>query len=231
MTSRSGTWSAKRARWGTGARRRGAASRRGRRVRRGRGCRARESRRRLWRRVRAVEVEQLDGAADHASRRCGRPRPSARAGVDVGRPRRGADRDPWASRAPCLRRGVGAVLGQLDHLAMRPSSGRARATTVGAVEQAHRAVVGDEREGAFGVLGRHRVELVSKRDEGGLVRWSAGVTRSVAGSGSGKREQPRLLLGEDVGDGAVRVSFGCCRVVRDGVEEVARARRCRPRRE
>lgn len=97
---------------------------------------------------------------------------------------------------------LGAMLVGLDALPPAPGA-LMPCDHGGTVQEPHLGVVGGgEGEGAQGVHGRHRVEVVVEVDEGGLVG-RHGRDLLDAGHRRGQREEALALLGEEVGDGAV----------------------------
>ena len=109
------------------------------------------------------------------------------------------------------------MLGQLDGEILSPRAGVPADDAV-AIEQAHLGVGGDEREDAVGGVVADGVAVAVEADEGGLVR--GGARHEVGRDGGAReREQPLLLLGEDLRDGPVLVRRVLPRH-RDGFQEV-----------
>ena len=96
-----------------------------------------------------------------------------------------------------------AMLGLLDDLALAVRAVVA-CDALAAGEHADLEVVGDERQRALGVLRRDRVAIGVEAHEGLAIDDNR---RDALGRGpsAGQREQPRSLLGEHVGDRALRL--------------------------
>jgi hypothetical protein len=150
--------------------------------------------------VGAVEVEEPERLRGEAPDIAPRFHPALEELVD-GR-RRGSQ--PLLSlpllRPALLVQELGAVLLDLDPLASPPAAQMA-GYFLGAVEHAHLAVVGAQRQRLFRRGGRHRVDVPVEVQEGGLVDHRR-RDQVDGGRSFRQREQARAFLGEAIADGA-----------------------------
>ena len=87
----------------------------------------------------------------------------------------------------------------------------------GTVEQSDGAVIGDQGQGAFDMIWRHRIDVGVEASKGGLV--DAHRRNQICGGHRGRqRKQSLIFLDQTVGDRALG-KIGVMLLVGDGVDE------------